>query len=104
MSPEWAGMILRLLLQQRKIADVIEKLADYPFAYQEMNNMCNFGLRRPVGLRAGTCSPKSSGAWVMDWMLIGSDFIGILGEYAMVDENKARACTTVYLVRSPFNK
>ncbi|MED6112797.1 hypothetical protein PIB30_064986 [Stylosanthes scabra] len=89
---------------QRKLADVVEKLADYPFVYQEMNNMRDFMLSRPVGLRAGTCSAESSDVWVMDWMLIGSDFTGIIGEYTMADENKARACTAVYLVRSPFNR
>ncbi|MED6115817.1 hypothetical protein PIB30_094354 [Stylosanthes scabra] len=49
-------------------------------------------------------NPESSGAWVMDWMLIGSDFTCIITEYSMVDENKARACMAVYLVRSPFNR
>ncbi|MED6186917.1 hypothetical protein PIB30_071282 [Stylosanthes scabra] len=68
-SPEGISFSQRLEMAsiiQWKIADVVEKLTDYPFAYQEMNNMRDFGLRRPVGLRAGTCSPESSGECVMD--------------------------------------
>ncbi|MED6210680.1 hypothetical protein PIB30_066441 [Stylosanthes scabra] len=82
-SPEGIGFSQRhemASIIQGKLADVVEKLADYPFI------------------------PESSGAWVMDWMLIGSDFTGIIAEYAMVDGNKARACMAVYLVRSPFNR